>query len=146
MFLAVYLLALGDSLIALWVGPSVSAAGTVLTILVLGELLPCTQYVTIGTIMATARHRALAFFATSETIGVCLLTVALVPLFGLIGAALAIAIPAVLARGIAPLIHGCRIVKVPIRQYVFRILLPPFLCAVPPPWSYSGCSIPCVRA
>jgi O-antigen/teichoic acid export membrane protein len=131
-FLAAYLLALGDAIIARWVGSSAAAAGTVLTILVLGELLTCTQYVTHGIIMATARHRALAAFALSEAVGVCLLTVALVPLFGLIGAAVAIAIPAFLARGIGPLIHGCRIVKVPVRQYALHALLPPFLCAVPP--------------
>jgi O-antigen/teichoic acid export membrane protein len=127
-----YLLVLGDPLILLWVGPSFSAAGTLLTLLVLGDALPCMQYVTRGIILATARHNALALFAVLEVVAVCGLMIVLLPLFGLIGVGLAVAIPAFLARGVAPMIHGCRIVGVPLFQYLLQTIAPPLLCAVLP--------------
>jgi O-antigen/teichoic acid export membrane protein len=131
-FLIAYLMALGDPLILLWVGPSFSAAGTVLTFLALGEALPCMQYVTNGIILATARHRALAVFATLEVVAVCGLMIVLLPLLGLTGVGLAVAIPAFLARGLAPMIHGCRIIRVPLHQYLMRTILLPLLCGALP--------------
>ncbi|MBP3960693.1 oligosaccharide flippase family protein [Gemmata sp. G18] len=136
-FLMGGLLALGGSLIQLWVGskfsaPDLAAVGALLTVLVLGELLPSTQYATCSIIQATARHRALALFATLEALAVCGLMIALLPPFGLIGAGLAVAVPAFFARGVGPIVHGCRILDVPIHRYVTRTLVPPLLCAAVP--------------
>lgn len=127
-----YLLLLGAPLILLWVGPSFSVAGTLLTILLLGDALPCMQYVTRGIILATARHNALALFAVFEVIAICVLMIILLPLLGVVGVGLAVAIPAFLARGVATMIHGCRIVRVPIYQYLIRTIAPSLLCAILP--------------
>ncbi|AMV27730.1 Polysaccharide biosynthesis protein [Gemmata sp. SH-PL17] len=131
-FITAYLFILGAPLIALWVGPDFSSAATLLTILILGESLPCTQYVTNGIILATARHRTLAVFALLEAIAICVIMVALLPSLGLIGAGLALAVPAFFTRGVAPLIQGCRITGVPVIQYLKQAIAPPILCAVIP--------------
>jgi O-antigen/teichoic acid export membrane protein len=55
-FLIVGLLVLGGSFINLWIGPTFAEAALLLTILAVGELLPSTQYVTNGVLVATARH------------------------------------------------------------------------------------------
>jgi hypothetical protein len=104
---------------------------TLLLILALGEVLPSTQYVTNGIILATARHRALAMFALMEAMAVCGLMVLLLPILGVLGVGISIAVPAFLSRGVATMIHGCRILEVPLHRYVFSVLAPPVLCAIP---------------
>ncbi len=131
-FLIAYLFILGAPLITLWVGPSFSSAAALLTILLLGESLPCTQYVTNGIILATARHRSLAAFALLETITTCVLMACLLPILGLIGAGVSLSVPAFIFRGIAPLIHGCRITGLSVRRYLIWAIAPSLLCAIPP--------------
>lgn len=133
---AIYLIAflsiMGDSLIQLWIGHPLGQAALLFVILALGELLPSTQFVTNGILMAKARHRALAGFALVETVIVFLLSVILIPSYGLIGASLAIAIPAFFTRGVAPLIYGCRVVDVRISRFLTYSILMPLLCAAGP--------------
>jgi O-antigen/teichoic acid export membrane protein len=132
MFMITYLLVLGGPFIRLWVGHSFGAAITLLAILAIGEWLPYSQYVTQSIILATAKHRALAVFATLETIALCVLMWLLLPVLGLTGVGLAIAIPAFLARGVVPMVQGCRILGVSVRKYVVRTIVPPVLCVLPP--------------
>jgi len=127
-----YLLVLGGPFIRLWVGHSFGAAITLLAILAIGEWLPYSQYVTQSIILATAKHRALAVFATLETIALCVLMWLLLPVLGLTGVGLAIAIPAFLARGVVPMVQGCRILGVSVRKYVVRTIVPPVLSALFP--------------
>jgi O-antigen/teichoic acid export membrane protein len=133
---AVYLLTglivLGGSLIALWIGPHFADAAMLVTIIALGELLPSTQHVTNGILLGCARHQSLAVLGLIETVAVCVLTVSLIPSFGLVGAAFAIAIPACLTRGIAPMLYACHLVGVPIGEYVARAIAPPILCGIIP--------------
>lgn len=131
-FLGAYLLVFGGSLLNLWVGTKFTDAALLLSILVLGEMLPSTQYVTNSILMASARHRALAAFGILEMITTCALLVILLPAIGLIGCGLAIAVPASLYRGIAPLVQGCRVVHVPVRRYLMQTIGPSLLCAVLP--------------
>ena len=131
-FLIAFLLVFGGPLIALWIGPQFSDAALLLTILAVGELLPSTQYVTNSILVASARHRALAAFGVLETISVCILLAVLLPTLGLIGCGLAIAIPAALFRGLAPLVQGCRVVGVPVAQYLIQTIGPPLLCIALP--------------
>jgi O-antigen/teichoic acid export membrane protein len=131
-FLIGFLLVLGRPLITLWIGSTLADTALLLTILALGELLPNTQYVTNGILVASARHRSLAAFGLLEAGAVCLLMVALIPPLGLIGVGLAIAVPAFLGRGVAPAIQGCRVVGVPVRRYLAEAIVPPVLCAAVP--------------
>ncbi|WP_162670085.1 lipopolysaccharide biosynthesis protein [Gemmata massiliana] len=133
MFLMGGLLAVAKPLITIWVGSKFSAneittIATLLSVLILGELLPNSQQVSNSIILATARHRSLAIFAVIETISVCILVVVLLSPFGLIGLGAAIAAPAFFLRGACPLIYGCQILNIPIRNYVTRTIAPPFFC------------------
>src|SRR5439155_22214473 len=123
---------LGGPFIALWIGPKFADAGLLLAILAVGEFLPNTQVVTGSVLLASARARVLAAFAIMETIAVCLLTVILIPALGLIGAGLAIAVPAFLFRGVGPLIQACLVVGVPVRRYLTHAIAPAVACALAP--------------
>ncbi len=132
LFLTTALAFLGGPLIGLWLGEGLLHAAPLLLILVLGELLPNSQYVTNGIILAAARHRALAWLSLIEVAAVATLTVLLLEPMGLTGACLAVAIPAVIFRGVAQIIQGCRVVNVSLWQYVRTALLPPLACAAVP--------------
>jgi hypothetical protein len=99
---------------------------------VLGELLPNSQYVTNGIILAAARHRALAWLGLVEVAAVIALTVALLDPWGLMGACLAVAIPAFVCRGVAQIVQGCRVANVSLWRYARSALLPPLACATLP--------------
>lgn len=126
------LLVLGGPLIALWVGPAMAPAGSLLVVLALGELLPSTQYVSNSLLVATGRHRATALLGIVEAALVGLLAVLLIPHFGLVGAGWAVAGPAVLARGVVPLVLGCQQVGLPARSFITGVITPVILCAVVP--------------
>lgn len=131
-FLSGILLAIGNVIIAVWVGDDFLSAERLLTLLVLGELLPNMQFVTISFYFAMARHRVFAVFNTVEMVAVSALLILLIPPFGTTGAGLAIAIPAFFARGIAPLIHACWMVDVPLGEYLRRVIVPSLTCLAIP--------------
>ena len=56
----------GRSLIVLWLGPRMSEAATLLTILALGELVPLSQSVSGTVLLGMARHRIIAWFGFAE--------------------------------------------------------------------------------
>jgi O-antigen/teichoic acid export membrane protein len=131
-FFVSFLIILGRSLINLWIGPKFPQAAFLLTILALGEFLPGTQYVTSSIVLASARHRVPALLALLEIVAVSLLTFALIPVLGLIGAVLAIAIPAFLLRGVGRMLWGCRVVGMPLRPYLLQAIAGPMSCVVLP--------------
>ena len=131
-FLVSFLVMLGGALIYLWIGPKFPEAAVLLTILALGEFLPATQYVTATIVLANARHNVPALLALLEIAAVSLLTLTLIPIFGLIGAALAMAVPGFLLRGIARMWWGCRVVDMPLRSYLLQVIAAPVSCVVLP--------------
>ena len=131
-FLVAFLFLLGGPLLSLWVSPVAAAATPVLLVLAAGELLPSTQYLTFGLLQASARHRLVSVVSVLEAVSVGLLTALLLPALGLLGAGLAVAVPAVFARGLAPMVQGCRLTGVSVRQYLAEAIAPPVLCGVPP--------------
>jgi O-antigen/teichoic acid export membrane protein len=131
-FLVSFLIMLGGPLIDLWIGPKFPEAAVLLTILALGEFLPATQYVTATIVLANARHNVPALFALLDIAAVCLLTFALIPIFGLIGAGLAMAIPRFLLGGVGRMWWGCRVVDMPLRSYLLQVIAAPISCVVLP--------------
>jgi O-antigen/teichoic acid export membrane protein len=127
-----FLIVLGRSLIYLWIGPKFPEAALLLVILALGEFVPGTQYVTNTIILASARHRETALLALMEAAVVGGLTFILIPVLGLIGAVLSIALPAFLLRGVARMWWGCRVVGVPLRPYLLQAVAGPICCVVLP--------------
>jgi O-antigen/teichoic acid export membrane protein len=131
-FLVSFLIILGGPLINLWIGPKFPEAAVLLTILALGEFLPGTQYVTATIVLATGRHNVPALFALLDIAAVCLLTFALIPLFGLNGAVLAMAIPRFLLGGVGRMWWGCRVVDMPLRSYLLQVIAAPVSCVLLP--------------
>lgn len=131
-FFVVFLIVLGRSLIHLWIGPKFPDAAILVIILALGEFLPGTQYVTSTVVLASARHCEIALLALLEVVAVCVLTFILIPILGLIGAVLAIAIPAVTLRGVARMWWGCRVVGIPLRPYLLQAIAGPICCVALP--------------
>jgi O-antigen/teichoic acid export membrane protein len=131
-FFVSFLIVLGRFLITLWIGPKFPETALLLTIMALGEFLPGTQYVTSTIVLASARHREIALLSLAEVVTVCLLTFILIPILGLMGAVLAIAIPAFLLRGIARMWWGCRVVGIPLRPYLLQAIAGPICCVALP--------------
>jgi O-antigen/teichoic acid export membrane protein len=126
------LLAIGDVIIDVWVGSKFNSAELILAAILFGELLPFMQFITIAMLYAKALHRSLAICSILEAVAVGVALVAFIPLWGLFGASLAIAVPAFVARGLVPLIQGCRVFQVPIRNYVLSVIVPATICLVVP--------------
>lgn len=126
------MLLLGRPFIALWVGRDVDSAAGCLGILALGELLPLSQAVTHGLIMAKNRHRFMACIGFVELLGTAGLTWLWFRPYGVYGASAAYAVSHGLCRGIIQLIYGCRITGVSVASYTAVVLLLPALAAILP--------------
>jgi O-antigen/teichoic acid export membrane protein len=122
---------LGRAFIRLWMGPALEQAAALLVILAAGEALSMSQWVTYSMILGVGRHRFLAGVSMLEAGLVVAGTFALLGPFGLAGACTAVAVPAVLCRGVIQLVYGCRVVQVPVAAYCYRALLRPLLSALP---------------
>ena len=131
-FFVSFLILFGRFLITLWIGPKFPEAALLLTIMALGEFLPGTQYVTSTIILASARHRELAALSLAEVVAVYLLTSMLIPILGLMGAVLAIAVPSFLLRGVARMWWGCQVVGIPLRPYFLQAIAGPICCVALP--------------
>ncbi len=126
MALAVYFLGLflflGKPLIALWMGPDLAIASRWLTILALGQVLPMSQWVTHGMVLALSRHRFMALVSLAESGVAAGLALLLVGPYGLDGVCIAFALCSVVSRGLVQGLYGCRLVQLPVGQYVQRVL------------------------
>ncbi|HYH69067.1 MAG TPA: oligosaccharide flippase family protein, partial [Urbifossiella sp.] len=126
------LIVLGGPLIHLWVGAAMAPAAGLLAVIAVGELLSGTQHITKGMVIAAGQHRALALFSILDATAVCIGVAAICPVYGLQGVGWAVAVPAVLLRGVAPLVQGCRLVGVGVWEYVGYSIAPAFLCSLLP--------------
>jgi O-antigen/teichoic acid export membrane protein len=134
--LALYLLFLclfvflGEPLILLWVGPDLSASFPLLVILAVGEALPMSQWTSCSMILGMGRHRTLALLGLLENVLVISLAAILIPRLGLVGVSVAFALPAALCRGVLQTLYACRLVEVPVGQYLAYSVLPPLTVAL----------------
>ncbi len=124
LFMVTYLVCVGRSLIALWMGPQFMYVAVLLSILSLGELVQMTQSLTGSIILATARHKALAWMAIVEAV----VSIAAIAVFskpyGLVGICLALAIPQFLLSGVGTLLYGCKVTGVPLGTFSGKALWP----------------------
>lgn len=132
LFLVIFFLCFGRSLISAWMGPNFAAASSILSILALGEALPMSQWVTHGLILGMGRHRPLALANLAECVVAVALAVVLAGPLGLIGICYAFALPAVACRGIFQLGYGCRLLELPIKHYLARVIVPAVAAAAIP--------------
>lgn len=133
-----YFLLAGRSLIVLWIGPHLADASLLLMILMLGELLPMSQYAASSILMGMARNRMLALMSVVENvIGLGLLVVLARP-YGLTGVCVALAVVAAGSRGLAQAWYTCRVLKISIGRYVREVVAPALAAIVPPTALLAG--------
>jgi O-antigen/teichoic acid export membrane protein len=130
-FFSLFLL-LGGSLLDLWLGRTMEQALPLLVILALGESLPLSQQVSVAAILGMGKHRALALAGLVENACMVVLALSLMPLHGVLGMGLALAVPAFLCRGVFPLLFICRELELPLSTYLARAMIPALLAAVLP--------------
>ncbi len=131
-FFVGYFSCLGGPLLTLWIGPRMQHALPLLLIMVVGELIPLSQGITNSLLLGMASHRALALASIFELIGSLILIPVLVGPYGVLGAAIAFAIPASLSRGLVPLVQGAREFGVSLPEYGRQAVLPVLALAVGP--------------
>jgi O-antigen/teichoic acid export membrane protein len=124
LFFAGFFLLLGKPLIGVWIGPQLQFAWPLLLILAAGELLPMSQGITDSLLLGMARHRALALASIAEIVAVIVLLVFLIEPYGLVGAAIAFAVPGAICRGIIPIVYSCQILEVSPLRYLIEVLVP----------------------
>jgi O-antigen/teichoic acid export membrane protein len=130
--MALTLALVGDLIMLVWMGPNYQS-GPVLLILVAGYFLPMTQRPAMQVLMGMNLHgwvgisslvMALAGLATSYT--------ALAVMgWGLPGAAVALAVPMMLGKGLFTAAYACHKLRVSAAEYLRRSFLGPLACGVP---------------
>lgn len=131
LFLLGLFVLLGRPLIALWVGPRLANAYPLLVTLALGELIPMSQLAMESLLLAAARHQALALASLAEAVVAIGFALLLLKPFGVGGACVAFAVAAACCRGLFTLVYGCRVARLPLRQYARRVILPALATAAP---------------
>jgi O-antigen/teichoic acid export membrane protein len=121
---------LGRPFITLWVGPHLAPAASLLNILVVGEVIPMSQWVTYSMILAMARHKLSAIVALLEVAAMVALMLILVRPMGLTGVCIAIALAGTACRGIFQIAYGCRLMRVDFATYFAAALLRPLVLAL----------------
>ena len=132
LFFLIFFGLLGGPLITLWMGPLLARSWILLMILMAGELLPMTQFITINMLLGRAHHKPLAWLSGLEVIAGLGLVLVLYQRWGLFGVCAALAISGAVFRGVAVLYYGCRTMEVSLERYLVQTFLAPLALAVPP--------------
>jgi O-antigen/teichoic acid export membrane protein len=123
---------LGQPFLELWQKGAQEGAYQLLMILIAGEALPMSQWLTYSTILGMGRHRPLAGYAVAEGLATLALALFLVGPMGLVGIAVAAALPGFVFRGVCQWLYGCRLIDVSPWHYARRVFGPVLLMAVVP--------------
>jgi O-antigen/teichoic acid export membrane protein len=115
---------LGYSLLSLWQSAPQPEEYRLLLILMAGELIPLSQWVTYYAAVSMGQHRRLAEFALAEAVTIVILAYAFSRWWGLEGAAAAVAISAFVFRGLLQVVYGCRLIGTPVARYVRLVFAP----------------------
>lgn len=130
-FLSLFLF-LGSSLLQLWLDRTLEEAFPLLVVLALGESLPLSQQISSAAVLGMGKHRALGLAGLCETAGMIVLALLLMPVHGVLGMGIAMAVPAFLCRGVFPLRFICRELGLPVSSYLAQAIIPALLAAVLP--------------
>jgi O-antigen/teichoic acid export membrane protein len=126
------LFCLGLPFIHWWQHGSQDAAYPLLLVLVLGESMPMSQWLTYSVLLGANRQRPLSLLLLSEAAISLPLMIAFVGGAGLFGVSVAVAFSVFLVRGLFQLLYGCRLLKVSVLSYCKRVFVPVTAFATPP--------------
>jgi len=118
------LLCLGMPFIHWWQHGTQDSAYMLLLVLMAGESLPMSQWLTYSVLLGANRQRLLALLAVVEGALTLILIMALVRDLGIVGVCIGTAIAAFLTRGLFQWVYGCRLIGISVATYVRRVFLP----------------------
>jgi O-antigen/teichoic acid export membrane protein len=123
---------MGNPILHLWMG-SRYEQGLVLGILAVGQLADMTRQPLVNILTGMNLHGKLGFVNLGVAISSAVLGIIGVGVlgWGLVGAAMSLALPLLVVNGIYMPIHACRRLGMPLGQYVVATSRGPLLCAVP---------------
>jgi O-antigen/teichoic acid export membrane protein len=130
--ITVSLLILGKSVIEVWVGRKyVASSYPVLVILILSSTLMFAQAVSGRVLFGMSKHRTWAYVTLIE--GVCnlILSIILIPHYGIIGDSFGTAIPLTCSMVLFMPGHLCRLLGIRLRTYLREAFVLPFLITAP---------------
>jgi O-antigen/teichoic acid export membrane protein len=130
-FFVAGLLCLGMPFIHWWQHGLQDAAYWPLVILILGESLPMSQWLTYSVLLGAGRQRMLAFLALSEGLICVPLILGLIGKGRIAGVCIGVAVAGFLARGVFQWLYGSRLLQVSLGSYVRQVFLPVTLAAIP---------------
>ena len=123
---------LGNRFIDLWMGPEYAGpAGLVLAVLAVGHLIGLPYYTISGVLYGLGRHRIVALSRVFEGVVNVVLSIALIPRFGLVGVAIGTIIPHMIV--VAAVLPSTlpRWIPINLREYYLSTYGRPFLAAAP---------------
>ena len=126
------LFCLGKPFIHWWQHGLQDGSYRLLVILMLGETLPMSQWLTYSVLLGANRQRALAFLAVTEAVIAFTLIVTLMHSGGLTGVCVGVALSGFLVRGLIRWLYGCRLTGVRPYVYVRSVFVPVTIAAIPP--------------
>lgn len=123
---------MGDPILHLWMG-SRYEQGLVLGILAVGQLAEMTRQPLSSILTGMNLHGKLGFMNLGVAVFSVLLGIISVGVlgWGLVGAAISLALPVLIVNGIYMPIHACRRLGMPLGQYVVATSKGPLLCSIP---------------
>jgi O-antigen/teichoic acid export membrane protein len=120
---------LGGPILQVWMG-SAYREDRVLIILAMSSMLPLTQQPAATILIGLNRHGPLALVAVASAAAGIFASVALIPRFGLLGAASSIALAST-AAGVAIPVLACRALRMPLGTFIQKVYARPLLAMVP---------------
>jgi len=127
----VCLVAFGDQIVAMWMGPGFAGSITPLYVMVLAGVVMVAQGPAGTILLATGRHRLVAGASVLDILFNIGLSVALVSRYGLMGVALGTALPYAVLNITVLVPIACRMLKVPLRRFAVVVITPSFVALLP---------------
>jgi O-antigen/teichoic acid export membrane protein len=117
------LLCLGEPLLMLWQGGRHNDVYIPLVILVVGEIVPTSQWLTSIVLTSIRCHRGVACLIMAEGLFDLVTLPVMATTTGLVGVCLATSLGAFVFRGFGVLLYGCRRLATSIRDYLYEVWL-----------------------
>jgi O-antigen/teichoic acid export membrane protein len=123
------LLVFGDVILNVWMGPEYAHIELIATF-ALGYFLPVAQSTGLRVLVGLNRHGRIGVWSVSVSLLVLVAGVIVLNMteWSLVRAALLITLPLMLTQGIVTPVVACRMLKIPLSDYLRRVFLAPGLC------------------
>ncbi|OPY61755.1 MAG: putative membrane protein EpsK [Pelotomaculum sp. PtaU1.Bin065] len=129
---AAFLFVMGKDFIALWMGAQyVDRTISVLFILLFSQFFAVSQIASGTILLGVNKHRFLALLSMVEALVNLILSLVLVRKMGIVGVAIGTAIPLIVNNFIILPVYVCKVLGVPVVEYVKKSMVSPLLVMVP---------------